>query len=441
MGLNPKGGLLSSNMSEPLNTRFDSDDEEGRCTPSPEAKKRKLSPSPCMPSDVLKGSEADYGDFVLDRTESVSLDNDDVAVLESSSTNGDSSQWKEKILSSLLTSQADENGSQSAKKKSPKRNNGCFNCDGNHHLNECPEPKDFKKIRQRQTEMRNRNSNTPRYHFDGPPSEKKFRAGRISDDLRNALGIGRNDIPEYIYRMRRMGFINGYPPGYLKKAIERDDSNEILKFHMVDESASETAETNERPDSPPPTINADKMIYYCGFNQYYRDLRDAEDFRVPPFLEFVAFHQETLNKAHAKKVEERKRLRERMARLAKRRKSDVLEEGEIIILDPPPPPPPALSGDDDDCIIIDCEPRKTPSPPVADDDTPKGCSMGVIVGTPVLMRRRGIGEGDVVEESKPALENFSKGIVPFEAHEEDTPHKGFLKKIMGKLKKFASSSH
>ncbi|KIH50174.1 hypothetical protein ANCDUO_19749, partial [Ancylostoma duodenale] len=127
------------------------------------------------------------------------------------------SQWKEKILSSLLTSQPDENGSQSSKKKSPKRNNGCFNCDGNHHLNECPEPKDFKKIRQRQTEMRNRNSNIPRYHFDGPPSEKKFRAGRISDELRNALGIGRNDIPEYIYRMRRMGFINGYPPGYLKK--------------------------------------------------------------------------------------------------------------------------------------------------------------------------------------------------------------------------------
>ncbi|EPB72283.1 hypothetical protein ANCCEY_08637 [Ancylostoma ceylanicum] len=413
---NPKGGLLSSNMSEPLNTRFDSDDEEGRCTPSPEAKKRKLSPSPCMPSDVLKGSEADYGDFVLDRTESVSLDNDDVAVLESSSTNGDSLTWWDSRARGQSTPQI--------------KNNGCFNCDGNHHLNECPEPKDFKKIRQRQTEMRNRNSNTPRYHFDGPPSEKKFRAGRISDDLRNALGIGRNDIPEYIYRMRRMGFINGYPPGYLKKykaeanmqptillrAIERDDSNEILKFHMVDESASETAETNERPDSPPPTINADKMIYYCGFNQYYRDLRD-------------------------------KRSIKRMRRKWKKGKDyvkewrDVLEEGEIIILDPPPPPPPALSGDDDDCIIIDCEPRKTPSPPVADDDTPKGCSMGVIVGTPVLMRRRGIGEGDVVEESKPALENFSKGIVPFEAHEEDTPHKGFLKKIMGKLKKFASSSH
>ncbi|KAK6061780.1 hypothetical protein COOONC_00544 [Cooperia oncophora] len=203
---------------EAQSTRFDSDDEEGRCTPSPEpeTKKRKLSPGKLLPADVMKGNEADYGDFVLDRTESYSLDADDIAMLESSSGNEDSSIWKEKVLSSLLNGQEDDTSSQSAKKVVPKKvNNGCFNCDGDHHLNECPEPKDMRKIRQRQTEMRNRN-NTTRYH-DGTPSEKKFRAGRISDDLRNALGIGRHDIPEYIYRMRRMGFIRGYPPGYLKK--------------------------------------------------------------------------------------------------------------------------------------------------------------------------------------------------------------------------------
>ncbi|KHJ98089.1 hypothetical protein OESDEN_01932 [Oesophagostomum dentatum] len=138
---------------------------------------------------------------------------------------------------------------------------------------------------------------------------------------------------------------------------------------MVDEVVQ--SEATERPDSPPPKINADKMIYYCGFNQTYRDLRDLENFRVPPFLEFVAFHQETLNKAHAKKMEERRRLHERVARLAKKRETEVLEEGEIIILEPPPPPPPELNGNDDDCIIIDCDPRKTPSPPIVVDDTPK----------------------------------------------------------------------
>ncbi|WKY01219.1 hypothetical protein Q1695_015320 [Nippostrongylus brasiliensis] len=366
-------------MAEAQNTRFESDDE-GCCTPSPEpeTKKRKLSPFRLMQSDVMKGNEADYGDFVLDRTESMSLDADDIAVLESCSEKDDGSQWKEKILSSLLTAQEDENGNQSPKKNPPKKNNGCFNCDGDHHLNECTEPRDFKKIRMRQTEMRNR-SNTSRYHDDGS-SEKKFRAGRISDELRRALGIGRHDIPEYIYRMRKMGFIKGYPPGYLKKAMERDDSNEVLQFHMVDDNEVADKE-RERSDSPPPRINADKMIYYCGFNQTYRDLRDYENFRVPPFIEFVAFHQETVNKMHAKKMEERRRLREREERMRKRRREDLLEDGEIVILEPPPPPPPTLSSngdnDDDDVIVIDCEPRKTPSPPVPSCDTPKASLVSI----------------------------------------------------------------
>ncbi|KHJ82811.1 hypothetical protein OESDEN_17494, partial [Oesophagostomum dentatum] len=70
---------------EPQSTRFDSDDEEGRCTPSPEPKRRRISPLPCMPSDAMKGNEADYGDFVLDRTESVSLDSDEVEILDTPS--------------------------------------------------------------------------------------------------------------------------------------------------------------------------------------------------------------------------------------------------------------------------------------------------------------------------------------------------------------------
>ncbi|VDN29301.1 unnamed protein product [Cylicostephanus goldi] len=270
--------MASVEVAEAQSTQFESDNEEGRCTPSPEVKKRRVSIS-CMQSDVMKGSEADYGDFVLDRTESVTLEIDDVRALDSASSSMDSSQWKDKVLASLLTGQEEQNGSPDAKKTTPKRNNGCFNCDGNHHLNECPEPKDFKKIRQRQTEMRNRSNNTPRY-LDSQSTEKKFRAGRISDNLRKALGIGHHDIPEYVYRMRRMGFIRGYPPGYLRKAIDRDDSNDVLKFHMVDEMATDSDEIVERPDSPPPKINADKMIYYCGFNQTYRDLRDVSAMQV-----------------------------------------------------------------------------------------------------------------------------------------------------------------
>lgn len=50
-----------------------------------------------------------------------------------------------------------------------------------------------------------------RYHED---VVNKFQAGNISDRLRHALGLRDFEAPEYIYRMR----ILGYPPGWLKEA-------------------------------------------------------------------------------------------------------------------------------------------------------------------------------------------------------------------------------
>lgn len=43
----------------------------------------------------------------------------------------------------------------------------------------------------------------------------------ISHSLREALGIRERDIPEWIFRMRKKGFIYGYPPAYLKRAVEK----------------------------------------------------------------------------------------------------------------------------------------------------------------------------------------------------------------------------
>ncbi|VDN28676.1 unnamed protein product [Gongylonema pulchrum] len=47
-----------------------------------------------------------------------------------------------------------------------------------------------------------------------------FRPGYVSDSLRDALGIGKHDIPEWIYRMRQKGFVEGYPPGYLDQVTQ-----------------------------------------------------------------------------------------------------------------------------------------------------------------------------------------------------------------------------
>lgn len=46
-----------------------------------------------------------------------------------------------------------------------------------------------------------------------------FKPGVISPEVLSALGIGWNQYPPWIYRMRKAGLIKGYPPGYLMKYV------------------------------------------------------------------------------------------------------------------------------------------------------------------------------------------------------------------------------
>ncbi|KII64745.1 Zinc finger CCHC domain-containing protein 8 [Thelohanellus kitauei] len=92
----------------------------------------------------------------------------------------------------------------------------CFNCGSpDHNLNECPRQKDMTKIQERRREfMKSFNAVQPvpniRYHQTSSESTPKFVPGQISDTLRDALGMKKNDVPPYIYLMR----VKGYPPGY-----------------------------------------------------------------------------------------------------------------------------------------------------------------------------------------------------------------------------------
>ncbi|KAH7678312.1 PSP family protein, partial [Aphelenchoides avenae] len=106
----------------------------------------------------------------------------------------------------------------------------CFNCNGAHTLNDCPEPKDQRRISQNRAARYNRN-NQGRFHEE---SNKSFRPGYISDELRDALGIRHNELPGWIYRMRRKGFIEGYPPAYLKRSV-----TELLNFIHADSEEGE----------------------------------------------------------------------------------------------------------------------------------------------------------------------------------------------------------
>lgn len=53
-----------------------------------------------------------------------------------------------------------------------------------------------------------------RYHVEDDQKYGHLIPGRISGQLRHALGLKRNELPLHIYRMRLLG----YPPGWLEEA-------------------------------------------------------------------------------------------------------------------------------------------------------------------------------------------------------------------------------
>ncbi|VDN01401.1 unnamed protein product [Thelazia callipaeda] len=167
------------------------------------------------------------------------------------------------ILTNDVPSSSDE------KKESTFKVN-CFNCDGEHSFQDCELPLDHQRIAaNRAVHFNNKRVTQERYTSAGEigsNSSLKLRPGEISDTLREALGIGRSDIPEWIYRMRRRGFIDGYPPGYLAEG-----------------------QTSKLRSS---TLAVDKIIAYPGFNYYNRNLNDCECFRVPRFTEYIKYLQE-----------------------------------------------------------------------------------------------------------------------------------------------------
>lgn len=90
--------------------------------------------------------------------------------------------------------------------------NTCWNCDGEHPMRDCPEPRNFNKVRQNRVKFSS--GKTERYHVDATQRFGTFVPGEISNELRKALGLHRNELPLHIYRMRELG----YPPGWLEHA-------------------------------------------------------------------------------------------------------------------------------------------------------------------------------------------------------------------------------
>lgn len=132
--------------------------------------------------------------------------------------------------------------------------NSCFNCCGNHNMSECPEPRDPRKIAQNRKAHQNSAANSARFFVEG--KREGILPGLPSPALRNALGLRSDQVPEYIYRLRELG----YPPGWLRQAEIRESGLGIYQ------EGGERLQEGERKEQASMHYDTRKLIGWPGFN-------------------------------------------------------------------------------------------------------------------------------------------------------------------------------
>ena len=161
----------------------------------------------------------------------------------------------------MMTNQLDED--QPKKEKSPGPRNTCFNCGGDLMIADCPKPRDPKTIAQNRRKFAsNQPASSARYHIDENQRFGHLKPGLPSEKLRKALGLKNDQLPPYIYNMRKLG----YPPGWLRDAEIRQSgislflSNNKTIGHIDDEEG----ELSDARDKV--RYDTSKLIAWPGFN-------------------------------------------------------------------------------------------------------------------------------------------------------------------------------
>ncbi|KAM3963070.1 LOW QUALITY PROTEIN: zinc finger CCHC domain-containing protein 8 homolog [Aphomia sociella] len=135
----------------------------------------------------------------------------------------------------------------------------CFNCDGNHPLRDCTAPKNKARIAEKRKNMAVR---VGRYHVEDEQKYGHLMGGRISGQLRHALGLKRHELPLHIYRMRLLG----YPPGWLEEA--RISHSGITMFDSTGTAILDPEEEEGEVCEPGSKDKFDikKILDFPGFN-------------------------------------------------------------------------------------------------------------------------------------------------------------------------------
>ncbi|XP_030757909.1 zinc finger CCHC domain-containing protein 8 homolog [Sitophilus oryzae] len=174
----------------------------------------------------------------------------------------------------------------------PKANSMCFNCGQQHSLIECTEPRNHQKIAANRQMFQNKNKSV-RYHLGSDQRYGHLQPGQISDDLRKALGLKKNQIPSYVYQMR----ILGYPPGWLEdaKTSHSDlsmfdlDGKNVKNMNLPRTKATEVQATSvqEKQNLPKKLEKESKnfRLFKCHSNIFpnWSEIGECEYYRVPPF--------------------------------------------------------------------------------------------------------------------------------------------------------------
>ncbi|UMM10468.1 hypothetical protein L5515_000226 [Caenorhabditis briggsae] len=378
--------------------------------------------------EVIENSED-----VADDDAAANVTGDSEAVKDismASSLSGTPSEWAKKMRKRLLEESEPQSPSTEPVSKRPRRQNLCFNCREEHSIADCPHPKNFAEIRKNKQEfqaLQQGNTGGARISKEtagGAAKESKFKAGKISIALRDALGLGSDDLPEWIYRMRRMGFRKGYPPGYLRESLKHEYGT--LKIFSGDSKEEEM----EEQSCPMPIVQESKIVTYLGFNKSYGALNDREKgmFSIPPMKEFVEMLQEVQDAKSRHEWEESRRRcdLERLKRqeAAEKDSEDVADDSVIVVEEVK----------EESVVILETSEDTV----VAREGTEKlGESIHQLIGTPIISRRDA--SGVWIPQTTPTLEAFAVGIVPFEAKEEEKP-RGIFKKIMATLRGEESKS-
>ncbi|XP_053625136.1 zinc finger CCHC domain-containing protein 8 homolog [Plodia interpunctella] len=156
----------------------------------------------------------------------------------------------------------------------------CFNCDGSHRLLDCPAPKNKARIAENRKNMTTR---VGRYHVEDEQKYGHLIPGRISGQLRHALGLKRHELPLHIYRMRLLG----YPPGWLEEA--RISHSGITMFDSSGTAIQDPEEEDGEVCEPGSKDKFDikKILDFPGFNvkASSRYKEEAHLYKLPPMSE------------------------------------------------------------------------------------------------------------------------------------------------------------